>query len=119
MEANPAAFESQFNLGRILAAQGKFEQAIPHFEQAAKLSGGREALSSVCSQGPTAKWAALRKPRRRARRALAVTPPGDTRSVETLKARIAQYESLGRNQTSSGDWFPVPPLVKQRQIGVL
>ena len=38
-----------------------------------------------------------------ARHALAVTPPADTGSVETLKTRIAQYEARGSSRL-----HPVP-----------
>ena len=93
LEANPAAFEGQFNLARILAAQGKFEQAIPHFEQAVKLSGGREAMILSLLAGVYGEVGRFAEAAQTARRALAVTPPGDTRSVETLKTRIAQYEA--------------------------
>jgi tetratricopeptide (TPR) repeat protein len=94
--ANPAAFESEFNLGRILAAQGKFELAIPHFEQAAKLSDGRVALILSLLAGTYGEVGRFTEAERTARRALAVTPARDTRSVEALKARIAQYADRGR-----------------------
>jgi tetratricopeptide (TPR) repeat protein len=94
--ANPAAFESQFNLARILAAQGKFEQAIPHFEQAVKLSGGREAMILSLLAGAYGEVGRFVEAARTARLALAATPPADTRSAETLKARIAQYEAGGK-----------------------
>ena len=96
LEANPAAFESQFNLARILAAQGKFAPAIPHFEQAVKLSGGREPMILsllAVAYGEVDRFADAA---RTTRQALAATPPGDTRSVEALKARIAQYEARAR-----------------------
>jgi tetratricopeptide (TPR) repeat protein len=94
--ANPAAFESQFNLGRILAAQGKFELAIPHFEQAAKLSEGRVALILSLLAGAYGEVGRFVEAAQTARQALAVTPVRDTRSVEALKARIAQYADRGR-----------------------
>lgn len=96
LAANPASFERQFNLARILAAQGKFDAAIPHFEQSVKLSGSREhvVLSLLAeAYGEVGRFAEAAQT---ARRALAGTPPGDTRSVETLKARIAKYEARGR-----------------------
>jgi tetratricopeptide (TPR) repeat protein len=96
LEANPAAFESQFNLARILAAQEKFEQAIPHFEQAASLSGGREAMILSLLAGAYGEVGRFAEAAQAARRALAVTPPEDARSVETLQRRIAQYEARGR-----------------------
>ncbi len=96
LEVNPAAFEGQFNLARILAAQGKFEQAIPHFEQAVKLSGGREALILSLLAGVYGEVGRFAEAAQTARRALAATPPGDARSVETLKTRIVQYEARTR-----------------------
>jgi tetratricopeptide (TPR) repeat protein len=96
LAANPAAFESQFNLARILAAQGKFELAIPHFEQAAKLSEERVALILSLLAGAYGEVGRFAEAGQTARRALAVTPARDTRSVEALKARIAQYEDRGK-----------------------
>ncbi len=94
--ANPAAFEGQFNLGRILAAQGKFEQAIPHFEEAVKLSGGREAIIMSLLAGVYGEVGRFAEAAQFARRALALTPPGDTRSLEILKTRIVQYDERAR-----------------------
>jgi tetratricopeptide (TPR) repeat protein len=96
LAANPAAFESQFNLARILAAKGQFEQAIPHFEQAVKLSGGREAMILSLLAGAYGEVSRFAEAAQTARRALAVTPPGDTRAVETLQTRIGQYEARAR-----------------------
>ena len=96
LQANPAAFEGQFNLGRILAAQGKFEQAIPYFEQAVKLSGGREAMILSMLAGVYEEVGRFAEAASAARHALAVTPPGDARSVEMLKSRIAQYDARGQ-----------------------
>jgi tetratricopeptide (TPR) repeat protein len=94
--ANPAAFENQFNLGRILAAQGKFEQAIPHLEQSARLSGGREAIILSLLAGIYGEVGRFAEAASAARRALNLTPSGDTRSLEILKTRIAQYDERAR-----------------------
>jgi len=81
-----------------LAAQGKFEQAIPHFEQSVKLSGGREAIVLSLLAGVYGEVGRFEEAASTARRALAVTPPGETGSLETLKTRIVQYEERGRRQ---------------------
>ena len=96
LAANPAAFESQFNLARILAAKSQFEAAIPHFEHAVKLSGGREAMILSLLAGAYGEVGRFAEAAQAARRALAVTPAGDTRSVAMLQTRIAQYEARGR-----------------------
>ena len=93
---NPGVFESQFNLARMLAAKGKFDESIPHFEQAVKLSGGREALILSLAAGAYGEVGRFADAASMARRALAVTPADDTRSVTSLQARIAQYESQMR-----------------------
>jgi Flp pilus assembly protein TadD len=80
----------------MLAAQGRFEQAIPRFEEAAKLSGGREALILSLLSGAYGEIGRYMDAAQTARRALAVTPPGDVRSVEALRARIAQYDALAQ-----------------------
>ena len=102
VQANPSSFENQFNLGRVLAAQGRFAQAIPHFEQAAVLSGGREALILSLLAGAYGEVGRFPEAAQTARRALDVTPAGDTRSVETLKLRISQYEGLWKGSAGRG-----------------
>ncbi|MEO8370241.1 MAG: tetratricopeptide repeat protein [Candidatus Solibacter sp.] len=96
LEVKPGSFENHFNLGRMLAAQGRFAQAIPRFEEAAKLSGGREALILSLLSGAYGEVGRYADAAQTARRALAVTPPGDARSVEALQSRIAQYDALAK-----------------------
>jgi hypothetical protein len=60
------------------------------------LSGGREALILSLLAGVYGEVGRFAEAARTARRALAVTPPDDTRSVETLRTRIAQYEARAK-----------------------
>ena len=57
-----------------------------------KLSGGREAIILSLLAGVYGEVGRFAEAAQVARRALAVTPAGDTLSLEALKTRIVQYD---------------------------
>jgi tetratricopeptide (TPR) repeat protein len=91
--AKPDSFEYRFNLGRILAAAGRFTEAIPEFEQAVRLSGGREALILDMLGGAYAETGRFAEAAQAARRALESAPEADRGFADALKSRISYYES--------------------------
>lgn len=91
---SPDSLEYRFNLGRVLAARHSFAEAIPQFEKAAELSRGQEpqilemlaAMYSEVGRFPDAA--------RVARQALDLAArQNNTALAETLRARVAYYES--------------------------
>ena len=91
---NPDSLEFRFNLGRVLAARHSFAQAIPQFERAVELSGGQEAQSLEMLAAMYSEVGRFPDAARVARRALDLaTRENDSSLAETLRARIADYES--------------------------
>ena len=89
-----ADYESEFNLARVLAARGRFPEAVPHFEQAVKLSGGRDIAALDFLGGAYAETGKLQEALDTAQRALSLaTEQRNAAMVETLKTRIAYYQS--------------------------
>jgi Flp pilus assembly protein TadD len=91
--ASPDSFEYRFNLGRVLAAGGHFAEAVPHFEQAVRLSHAREPQILDMLAGAYAETGRFQEAAQAARQALEVAGPGNTQFVDTLKSRISYYES--------------------------
>jgi tetratricopeptide (TPR) repeat protein len=91
---NPDSLEFRFNLGRVLAARHSFAQAIPQFERAVELSGGQEPQSLEMLAAMYSEVGRFPDAARVARRALDLaTRENDNSLAETLRARIAYYES--------------------------
>ncbi len=91
---NPDSLEFRFNLGRVLAARHSFAQAIPQFEKAVELSGGQEPQSLEMLAAMYSEVGRFPDAARIARRALDLaTRENDSSLAETLRARIAYYES--------------------------
>jgi tetratricopeptide (TPR) repeat protein len=91
---NPDSLEFRFNLGRVLAARHSFAQAIPQFEKAVELSGSQEPQSLEMLAAMYSEVGRFPDAARVARRALDLAArENDTSLAETLKARIAYYES--------------------------
>ena len=87
-------FEVEFNLGRVLAAKGRFPEAIPHFEQAVKRSGGQDVAALDFLGAAYAEVGRLKEALATAQRALGIaTEKRDDSSIQTLKTRIAFYQS--------------------------
>jgi tetratricopeptide (TPR) repeat protein len=87
-------FECEFNLARVLSARGRFAEAIPHFERAVNLSGGRDVAALDFLGGAYAETGKLQQALDTAQRALSLAAgQGDSAMVETLKTRIAYYQS--------------------------
>ena len=91
--ASPDSFEYRFNLGRVLAAGGHFAEAIPHFEQAVRLSDGREPQILDMLAGVYAETGRFPEAAQAERQALAVAGQSNPQFVDTLKSRISYYES--------------------------
>jgi tetratricopeptide (TPR) repeat protein len=91
---NPDSLEFRFNLGRVLVARHSFAQAIPHFERAVELSGGQEPQSLEMLAATYSEVGRFPDAARVARRALDLARrENDNSLAETLRARIAYYES--------------------------
>ena len=91
---NPDSLEFRFNLGRVLAARHSFAQAIPQFERAVELSGGQEPQSLEMLAAMYSEVGRFPDAARVARQALSLaTRENDNSLAETLRARIAYYES--------------------------
>jgi tetratricopeptide (TPR) repeat protein/Tol biopolymer transport system component len=91
---NPDSLEFRFNLGRVLAARHSFAEAIPQFERAVELSGGQELQSLEMLAAMYSEVGRFADAARVARRALDLAArENDSSLAETLKARIAYYES--------------------------
>lgn len=87
-------FEVEFNLARVLAAKGRFPEAIPHFEQAVKRSGGQDVAALDFLGAAYAEVGRLKEALATAQRALGIaTEKRDDSSIQTLKTRIAFYQS--------------------------
>ena len=94
VELTPDCFECQFNLGRVLAAQSSFAEALTHFQKAVELSAGKDEqslsfLSLMYSETDQPSQAVAA-----AQRALAVAAQtGDTDMESTLKQRISLWQA--------------------------
>jgi tetratricopeptide (TPR) repeat protein len=92
----PDSLEFRSNLGRVLAARHSFAQAIPQFEKAVELSGGQEPQSLEMLAAMYSEVGRFPDAARVARRALEpARRQNDNSLADTLRARIAYYESQG------------------------
>jgi tetratricopeptide (TPR) repeat protein len=93
----PETYEFQYVLGRVLAARGRFADALPHFEKAVELSAGNpeQQLDSLqMLAGVYSEVGRFPDAVRTAQQALALaTQAGDSSLSDTLRARIAYYQS--------------------------
>ena len=97
VEIAPDSLEYQFNLGRIFAARRMFADAIPHFEEAVKLSGGQEPQSLSMLSAMFGEVGRYQDAIEAARRALDLALRGnDYATAQSLRARIARYEAQAR-----------------------
>ena len=78
---------------RVLAAGGHFTEAVPHFEQAVRLSHGREPQILDMLAGAYAEMGRFREAAQAARQALEVAGQSNPQFANTLKSRITYYES--------------------------
>jgi len=91
---NPDSLEFRFNLGRVLAAKHSFAEAIPQFEKAVELSGGQEPQSLEMLAAMYSEVGRFPDAVRVGRRALDLATRDNNQPLaETLRARIAYYES--------------------------
>ncbi len=82
------------NLGSSLAAKSRFQEAIPHFEQAVNASGGREPASLTMLAAMQAETGRFAEAAATARRALEIALQRNNQDLsEKLQARIADYEA--------------------------
>ena len=92
--ATPDSHEYRFNLGRLLAAQHSFAEALPEFEKAVELTGGQdlqslEMLAAMYSEVERFSDAAAT-----ARKALAIAVrDGNGQMIQVFNARIEYYKS--------------------------
>ena len=97
VELKPQTYEFQYVLGRVLAARGHFPDALPHLEKAVELSAGnpeRQLDSLQMLAGVYSEVGRFQDAVRTAQRALNLaTPAGDSSLADTLRARIAYYQS--------------------------
>ena len=92
--AKPENPEYQLNLARILAAKSRFQEAIPHFEKAVQLSAGSEPTTLDLLAGAYSEVGRFTDAAQTVRRALAIAErQNNSQFVETLKARLACYQS--------------------------
>jgi len=93
-------FEGEFNLARVLSAKKRFADAIPHFEQAVKLSEGKDVASLDMLGGAYAENGRMKEAIEAAQRALALAEAQkNAQMVETLNRRVEYYR--GRLKQSS------------------
>ena len=90
----PDSLEFRYNLGRLFAAKRSFAEAIPQFEAAAKLSGGRDLRTLEMLAAMYSEVGRFSDAVETSRRALVIaTQRNDARLANELKARIAFYET--------------------------
>ena len=90
----PDLADAQNNLGVALAISGRYADAIPPLEEAAKLTGGGDPAILDLLARMYAETGGFERAAATARRALAAASrSNNARSIEMLKARIAEYES--------------------------
>jgi tetratricopeptide (TPR) repeat protein len=91
---NPDSLEFRFNLGRVLAAKHSFAKAIPQFEKAVELSSGQEPQSLEMLAAMYSEVGRFPDAARVGRQALDLATQSNDKSLaQTMKARIAYYES--------------------------
>jgi tetratricopeptide (TPR) repeat protein len=94
LEYEPNSLEVHYNLGRALAAKGEAAEGIRHLEKAVELSGGQ---APALLDGLAAAYAGAGRfadAASAARRAMEnAARGGDAAMAESLKRRIAEYES--------------------------
>ena len=97
VRTDPASIDARVLYGRLLAGESLFADAIPQFEAAVQLTGGRDPGLLDLLGGCYAASGRVDEGIQTARRALALAEQqGNVQLVETLKARVAAYESLRR-----------------------
>jgi tetratricopeptide (TPR) repeat protein len=95
----PENSQFQYDLGRVLAARHNFTDAIPHFQKAAE-SSARDPQQQLDSlqmlAGVYSEVGRFQDAVRTAQQALDLaTQAGDSSLTDTLRARIAYYQSQG------------------------
>jgi tetratricopeptide (TPR) repeat protein len=97
----PQIYEFQYVLGRVLAARGRFADALPHFEKAVELAAGdpEQQLDSLqMLAGVYSEVGRFQDAVRTAQQALFLArQAGDSSLADTLRARIAYYQSQESN----------------------
>ena len=94
IEYKPGLADAHNNLGVALAISGRYAEAIPVLEEAAKLTGGNEPMILDLLARMYGETGRFEPAAATVRRALAAASRrNDARTVEMLKARLAEYES--------------------------
>jgi tetratricopeptide (TPR) repeat protein len=95
----PRSAECHFNLGRALAAANRFADAVPHFEAAASLTGGKEPAILQMLAGIYSDTGQYAKAVDTAQRALDLADQRNDRDLaQQLRANLARY----RTQAQTG-----------------
>jgi Flp pilus assembly protein TadD len=95
VELEPGSAQYRLNLARVLASIGRFSGALPHMEEAVKVSGGREPSILGMLAALYAETGRLAEAVATARRALGIAIQArDDRMIQELKASLARYEAL-------------------------
>ena len=94
VELTPDSLEYRFNYGRVLAARHSFADAIPQFEKAVEISGGKSAHSLEMLAAMYSEVGRFGDAATVARRALEVAiSDKDSALAQTMRTRVAYYES--------------------------
>jgi tetratricopeptide (TPR) repeat protein len=96
LELEPNSVEVHYNLGRALAARGDLAGGIKHLEQAARVTDGREPMILEKLAAMYAEAGRFADASAAARRGMEGAERRQDRALaESLKSRIAEYESKG------------------------
>lgn len=96
VELSPRSAEFRYNLGRALAAAGRYPEALPHFEAAAEITGRKDPgtlqmLAAMCFEtgDPQRAIATAQEALRLA------TEQNDGQLAETLHKDLGRYQAQG------------------------
>jgi tetratricopeptide (TPR) repeat protein len=93
--ADPGSIDARVVYGRLLASESRFTEAIPQFEAAAQMTDGRDPAILDLLGGCYASTDRLPEAIETIRHALTVAESLGNRAIaETLRSRLADYESL-------------------------